>query len=289
MEINNDKVSKVMKYRWVVFVILALAYFFVYFHRVSTAVVASDIMNTFGIGAASIGLLGSAYFYAYTAMQLPSGILTDIWGVKKTAGIFTLLAAFGAILTGLASNFTLVLIGRVLIGIGVAMVYIPIMKVLAVWFKKNEFASMSGLLLAVGNIGALSAAGPLAIMAAFFGDWQKVFLMLGIFSVLLAVGIFMLVKEKPEDMDCPSITEIEAHENGEKYVPPKALEKIPMGEALRQTFSAGLKFWPISTGSFSCTEALWSTRASGEVPFPGTFLAGIKPPMQAFFLSLQLV
>jgi sugar phosphate permease len=173
MGINQEKMSKVMKYRWVVFVILAFAYFFVYFHRVSTAVVAADIMNTFGVGAASIGLLGSAYFYAYTAMQLPSGILSDSWGVKKTAGVFTLLAAVGAVLTGVASNFTMVLIGRVLIGIGVAMVYIPVMKVLAIWFKKNEFASMSGVLLAIGNIGALSAAGPLAIMAAALETGRK--------------------------------------------------------------------------------------------------------------------
>jgi len=216
MEINQDNMNKVMKYRWVVFVILALAYFFVYFHRVSTAVVATDIMKSFGVGAASIGLLGSAYFYAYTAMQLPSGILTDSWGVKKTAGVFTLLAAVGAVLTGIASSFTMVLIGRVLIGVGVAMVYIPVMKVLAIWFKKNEFASMSGVLLAIGNIGALSAAGPLAIMAAFFGDWQKVFLMLGVFSGLLAVAIFVLVKDKPEDMGCPTIPEIEAYEKGEK-------------------------------------------------------------------------
>ena len=62
-------------------------------------------MNSFGVGAASIGLLGSAYFYAYTAMQLPSGILSDSWGVKKTAGVFTLLAAVGAVLTGVRNNF----------------------------------------------------------------------------------------------------------------------------------------------------------------------------------------
>ena len=263
MEINSERVSKVMKYRWVVFVILAFAYFFVYFHRVSTAVVAADIMKSFGVGAASIGLLGSAYFYAYTAMQLPSGLLTDSWGVKKTAAVFTLLAAVGAVLTGVASSFTMVLIGRVLIGIGVAMVYIPVMKVLAIWFKKNEFASMSGVLLAVGNIGALSAAGPLAIMAAFFGDWQKVFLMLGAFSGLLAVAIFVLVKDKPEDMGCPTIPEIEAYEKGEKYIPPKAVAKIPMGEALRQTFSSGMKFWPLSIwfffmyGSLMVYQGLW--------------------------------
>lgn len=263
MGINLENMNKVLKYRWIVFIILAFAYFFVYFHRVSTSVVASDIMGSFGVGAASIGLLGSAYFYAYTAMQLPSGILSDSWGVRKTAAAFTLLAAVGAILTGVAANFTMVLIGRVLIGIGVAMVYIPVMKVLAIWFKKNEFASMSGVLLAIGNIGALSAAGPLAIMAAALGDWQRVFLMLGIFSVLLAVAIFMLVKDKPEDMGCPSIAEIEAFEKGEKYVPPKAVAKIPMGDALKQTFNSGMKFWPLSIwfffmyGSLMVYQGLW--------------------------------
>ncbi|KKH50184.1 MFS transporter [Methanosarcina sp. 1.H.A.2.2] len=260
---NIEKTSKVLKYRWIVFTILALAYFFVYFHRVSTAVVASDIMSTFGVGAASIGLLGSAYFYAYTAMQLPSGILSDSWGVKKTAGVFTLLAAAGAILTGVATNFTMVLIGRIFIGVGVAMVYVPVMKVLSIWFKKNEFASMSGLLVSIGNAGALSAAGPLAIVATLLGDWQKVFFLLGVFSILLAVAIFMFVKDKPEDMDCPSIPEIEAHENGERYIPPKAAEKISMGAALKQTFGSGMKFWPISIwfffmyGSLMVYQGLW--------------------------------
>lgn len=261
--INLDNMNKVLKYRWVVFAILALAYFFVYFHRVSTAVVAPDIMSTFGVGAASIGLLGSAYFYAYTAMQLPSGILTDVWGVKKTAAVFTLLAGVGAIMTGIATNFTVVLIGRVLIGTGVAMVYIPVMKVLAIWYKKNEFASMSGVLLAIGNVGALSAAGPLAMIAALLGDWQKVFLLLGVFSILLAIAIWMLVKENPEEMGCPNIAEIEAYEKKEPYIPPIGVEKIPMMQALKETFGAGMKFWPISIwyffmyGSLMVYQGLW--------------------------------
>ncbi|MDD3041658.1 MAG: MFS transporter [Methanosarcinaceae archaeon] len=264
MGINLKQMDRVLKYRWTVFIILALAYFFVYFHRVSTAVVASDIMSTFGVGAASVGLLGSAYFYAYTAMQLPSGILTDSWGVKKTAAVFTMVAAAGAILSGIATSFNMILVGRLLIGTGVAMVYIPVMKVLAIWFKKNEFASMSGVLLAIGNIGALSAAAPLAIAAAMLGDWQRVFLLLGVFSVLLAVAIWMLVKDSPEDMGCPSIAEIEAFEARVEYIPPKSIEKIPMGAALKQTFGAGMKFWPISIwfffmyGSLMVYQGLWA-------------------------------
>jgi len=88
--------------------------------------------------AASIGLLSSAYFYAHTVMQLPSGLLTDSWGPRNTASFFALIAAAGAILTGIASTFEQVIAGRLLIGIGVAMVYIPTMKILAAWYRKNE-------------------------------------------------------------------------------------------------------------------------------------------------------
>src|SRR5512136_1739841 len=165
MALEKSEVKKVLSYRWAVFGVLALAYFFVYFHRVSTAVVSADLQTTFGVGAASIALLSSAYFYAYTVMQLPSGILTDSLGPRKTVSIFMLVAAVGAILTGIASTFELVIVGRLLIGTGLAMVYIPLMKILAAWYRKNEFASLSGILLAVGNIGALSAAGPLALIS----------------------------------------------------------------------------------------------------------------------------
>ena len=63
MALEKRKVMKVLRYRWAVFGILALAYFFVYFHRVSSAVVSTDLQITFGVStAASIALLSSVYF-----------------------------------------------------------------------------------------------------------------------------------------------------------------------------------------------------------------------------------
>lgn len=263
MALDQNKVQKVMKYRWVIFAVLAIAYFFVYFHRVSVSVVAPDMMKTLGVGAAAISMLGSAYFYAYTACQLPSGLLTDSWGVKKTATVFTFVAAIGSILTGITANFYVVLLGRTLIGIGVAMVYIPIMKVLEIWFKKQEFATMSGVLLAIGNIGALCAAGPLAVASAMMGSWQMVFIALGIFSVILALLIWFTVKDSPKDMDCPLVGEIEAEETGEPYNP-KNVEKMPMVKALKITFSSGRKFWPLAIwfffmyGTLMVYQGLWA-------------------------------
>jgi sugar phosphate permease len=263
MALDSKAKSKVFRYRWAIFGILAFAYFFVYFHRVSTAVVSEDLQSTFGVGAASIALLSSAYFYAYTIMQLPSGLLTDSWGPRKTVSIFTLVAAVGAILTGIASSFLLVIAGRVLIGVGVAMVYIPIMKILATWYRKNEFASLSGILLAVGNIGALSAAGPLALMSDAVG-WQQVFLVLGVITVVLAVVAWVITRDRPADMGLPTIQEIESDETGEPIPEAKEVEKIPMRKALRMTFGSGMKFWPLAIwfffmyGSIMVYQGLWA-------------------------------
>jgi len=247
-----------------VFGILALAYFFVYFHRVSSAVVSTEMQTTFGVStAASLGLLSSVYFYAYTVMQLPSGLLTDSWGPRRTVSIFTLIAAAGAILTGIASSFEQVIVGRLLIGAGVAMVYIPTMKILANWYRKNEFASLSGILLAVGNIGAISAAGPLALMSEALG-WQQVFLILGVISLALAVDAFAITRDRPSDLNLPSIQEIEAMEFGEPVSEARVMEKIPMVQALKMTFGAGMKFWPLAVwfffmyGSIMVYQGLWA-------------------------------
>ena len=264
MTLEKSRVKKVLSYRWAVFGILAFAYFFVYFHRVSSAVVSNDLQITFGVSsAASIALLSSVYFYAYTVMQLPSGLLTDNWGPRKTVSLFTLVAAAGAILTGIASTFETVIAGRLLIGIGVAMVYIPTMKILAAWYRKNEFASLSGILLAVGNIGALSAAGPLALLSDALG-WQRVFIILGMITLVLAAFVWMITRDRPSDMNLPSIQEIEAMELGELASEVKTMEKIPMGRALKMTFGAGMKFWPLAIwfffmyGSIMVYQGLWA-------------------------------
>jgi len=85
----------------------------------------------------------------------------------------------------------------------------PLMKILVAWYSKDEFASLSGMLLAVGNIGALSAAGPLALMSDALG-WQQVFIILGVINVVLAALAWIITRDRPLDMNLPSIQEIEA-------------------------------------------------------------------------------
>ena len=80
--ISQEAIKKLEKYRWLIYGILVLCYFFVVFHRMSTGVMREELGASFGIGPAEFAILGSCYFYTYTLMQIPAGILADTLGAK---------------------------------------------------------------------------------------------------------------------------------------------------------------------------------------------------------------
>ena len=184
-------------YRWAIFAVLASIYFLVYFHRTSSAVLADILMDEFGVTALAIGVLSSAYFYPYALLQIPVGALSDTKGPRKTTTFFTLIAFLGSLLFGLANSFYLAVIARFFIGIGVSGVYIPTIKVLSRWFKKQEFATLTGTLFAIGNFGAMVSAYPLAMMVIIFG-WRESFLIIGLITLLLAFLCWIIVRDSPQ-------------------------------------------------------------------------------------------
>ena len=91
---TEELMGKALRYRWVIFWILAFGYILVYFHRLCPAVVAVDMMEDLRAGGTLLGLLGSAYFYPYAIMQLPAGLLADSWGPRRTITLFFAVAFF---------------------------------------------------------------------------------------------------------------------------------------------------------------------------------------------------
>jgi sugar phosphate permease len=202
----SDLQSKALRYRWIIFWILAFAYILVYFHRLSPAVVAVDMMRDLQTGGALLGLLGSAYFYPYAIMQLPAGLLSDSWGPRRTITLFFIIAFVGSLLLGLAPSLFWAVVGRALVGLGVSMLFVPTMKVLAEWFRVREFATMTGILMAMGGLGVLTAASPLAWLSTLIG-WRFSFVAVGIFTLLLAILIWLFVRDRPADLGWPSPSE----------------------------------------------------------------------------------
>lgn len=192
--------------RWLVFALLVIAYMVVFFHRMAAGAIAGDLMQAFNTSGAALGSLAAMYYYIYTAMQIPSGVLADTLGPRVSIGIGSIFAAAGSITFGLAPSFEIAAVGRFLIGFGVSTVFVSLMRSNTVWFSEKRYGMISGITLLFGNLGSMFAAGPLAILLTEV-SWRHVFVGAGVFSLVLAVFVFWLVRNKPEDAGFPSIRE----------------------------------------------------------------------------------
>ena len=200
---NRENMGKTMKYRYLIFGILGLGYIVVYFHRLCPAVLAVDMMADLKAGGTLIGLLGSAYFYPYAVMQLPAGLLSDSWGARKSVTIFLVIAFSGSVLMGLAPSSFWAIAGRALTGLGVSILFVPTMKILSEWFDAKEFAVMSGFLIAIGGIGSLASATPLAWLSSWIG-WRMSFVAVGCATLVVSFLVWVVVRDRPQDMGWPS-------------------------------------------------------------------------------------
>lgn len=187
-------------YKWVIWGILALAYVIVFFHRLAAGVVKEDLMSTFQISSTTFGLIGSLYFYAYMFMQIPSGILADSLGAKKTATLGTLVAGIGSVIFGFAPNVTMIFIGRTTVGLGVSVIFISLLKILSEWFEPESFGKMSGITSFIGNMGGILAQTPLALMVAAF-TWRKSFIAIGGVTLVISLLCFTLIKNSPNEVE----------------------------------------------------------------------------------------
>jgi sugar phosphate permease len=195
---GGDKEAKPLSYRWVIFGVLAAQYLFGYFHRVCPAVVAPELIKAFNISGTALGVLASGYFYPYAAMQLPAGILADSWGAKRTVIMGALVAAVGTVLFGLSPTFGFAVFSRILVGLGVSVMFVTTLKIFANWFKPTEFARISALLMAAGGGGWFIAATPLAVFSEYF-SWRWAFLALGFVTLFLTGLTRFTVSDRPDE------------------------------------------------------------------------------------------
>ena len=241
---DENPAGKVLAYRWLIFGIMAVAYIFVYFHRLSPAMVAVDLQKSFATSGSFMGLLASAYFYPYAVMQFPAGLLSDSFGPRKTVTLFLLIAALGSLLFAMAPALDVAVAGRVMVGLGVSMVFIPTMKILSQWFRIREFAFMTAILTTMGGLGALTAASPLALMTGWVG-WRSSFEIIAAGTLLIAVLVWLFVRNRPEDMGWPSVAEID-HLGPGATAPPIV---ISTWEGARRVVTER-SFWPIAVWFF---------------------------------------
>lgn len=183
---------------WGIWALGTALYLAGFFQRVAPAVMTRELMAEFAIAAAALGNLSAFYLYGYVAMQIPTGLMVDRFGPRRVLACGGAVAACGSFLFALAPSFTLAALGRLLIGGSVGVAWVATLKLSAHWFPAHRFALASGLALAAGMTGAVTAGVPLRWAVGEFG-WRPV--MVAVAAAIAPVGgaIWWLVRDDPAE------------------------------------------------------------------------------------------
>lgn len=183
------------KYALIIFLSLSALYFFSIVHRVGVAVIAFDIMDEFKADASVLGLMSSMYFFPYAVAQIPVGIMLDRIGIRKTVTMLGMVACLGNLVFFLSPSIEVLALGRALVGFGVGGFYVSSLKAIAVWFDPKRFATLTGALTSIGNIGAVFASSPLALLTLAFG-WRYSFLYIFLFMIFFTGVAWFAIKDE---------------------------------------------------------------------------------------------
>jgi sugar phosphate permease len=244
--------------RWSIFTVLIATYILVYFHRMAPGVVSEFLMSDFQTTGTKLGSLSAIYFFVYACMQIPSGVIADTLGTRTSIVAGNLVAGLGSLTFGLAGSFEMACIGRFLVGLGVSVVFVSIMKSNAVWFRENVFGIISGLTLLCGNLGSVLAAGPLALALTTFA-WRAIFVGIGCISLTLALLGYLTVRNRPEDLG---------------FASPNVYATIELTQTISSNWMHNLKnvvmlprLWPGFGVQFGMVGALYSFMGLWGMPY----------------------
>ena len=191
--------ARFVRARRVVFCVALAGYVLSFFHRTAPAAIAGELTGAFAINSAILGTLAATYFYVYTLLQVPVGVLADTLGPRRLLIAGSLVAAAGSLLFGLAPVWQLAALGRTLVGVGVSVAFIALLKISAVWFPPERFATLNGVTMFAGNLGAVIAGAPLAWVVTQT-SWRIVFVALAMLSAGIAVVTWWRVRDRPEEL-----------------------------------------------------------------------------------------
>ena len=180
-----------------VFLPFAAGYFLSFLFRTINASISPALASDFGLGAVKTGLLASIYFLVFAGAQIPIGVLLDRYGPRRVQSILLVIAVGGTSMFGNADSFVELLIGRAMIGLGVAAALMAGLKAIVTWFPKDRIAFVNGGMIMLGSLGAVTATMPTDWLLNLIG-WRDLFGLLTIMTVVTAGLIYFVVPERGE-------------------------------------------------------------------------------------------
>jgi predicted MFS family arabinose efflux permease len=197
LEAANEKPLSKWRLILSVFLPFAAGYYLSFLFRTINASISPILASDFGLGAAETGLLASVYFLVFAGAQIPIGVLLDRYGPRRVQSVLLVIAVGGISLFGNADSFAELLIGRAMIGLGVAAALMAGLKAIVIWFPRNRVAFVNGGMIMLGSLGAVTATAPTEWLLTLIG-WRNLFELLTIATMAVAGLIYFAVPDSDE-------------------------------------------------------------------------------------------
>ena len=169
---------------WIICGLGALFYCYEYFLRILPSVMTNDLMLMFNVNAATLGNLVAFYYYAYTPMQFPVGILMDRYGPRRLLVFACFLCALGTYLFSYR-YLHIAQFGRFILGLGSAFAFVGVLKLATLWLSPSRFAFIAGLATTLGMLGAMGGNILLAKLVKELGSITVLYISAAIGIVLM--------------------------------------------------------------------------------------------------------
>ncbi|GAA1031687.1 MULTISPECIES: MFS transporter [Amycolatopsis] len=182
---------------WLIWLTAVTVYLLAVFHRTSFGVAGLKAAERFGVGSAALGIFTVLQVGVYAAMQIPTGVLVDRYGPRRVLTAAVLILGSGQLLLGIADTYALGLVARGVLGLGDALTFVSVLRLVAAHFPAHRYALLASFTSCVGYIGNLAATVPLTLLLDGPG-WTVTFLVVGAVTVLYSVPVLLRVRDTPE-------------------------------------------------------------------------------------------
>ena len=200
-----DTNSAYRQKRILLFLVISVGYLVVFFQRVAPAIVGPVMADELGLAATDLGVMASMYFWAQAAGCIPAGLFSDSFGPRKIIAVGLICASAGTAVFVMGDSVPTLALGRFIIGLSVSVVFVGAMKIFSDWFYPNELATCSGVLLAVGNLGALLSTRPLMWLIEQAG-WRDAFWFVTAYTLFSGILAWIILRNTPKECGLPEIS-----------------------------------------------------------------------------------
>jgi predicted MFS family arabinose efflux permease len=177
---------------WIIFGIASLFYLYELVLRVAPSVMLNDLAVVFNATSTVLGILISSYYYSYTILQVPCGVILDKIGPKNLIGTSTLLCVFGTLLFTCSDKICIAQVGRFLVGAGSACAFISCLQIASNLFPKKYFVILTGITNMMGTFGGLLGGMPIAKSINSIGLKNTTYLLMAVGGII-AILVFLFI------------------------------------------------------------------------------------------------